>query len=312
MVFATSSITAALTHRLELERITPVLLDTTAGNEQDAALVMNLARAHRARWVVVDGYNFDDQYQSCLVQSGLNVLFIDDNVHCRHYSAQLVLNQNSHAVEDMYISREPYTRLLLGSLYVMLRREFAPWRNYKRETPAIARNVLITMGGSDPNDLSSRVIRALSQVAEDLDVTVAIGGSNPHRQSIERAASQLRGRLRLIENPSDLPALMAWAELAVVAGGGTLWELMYMGCPILSYSRNPEQKAIISLLSEKGALLHVGDAADVDAHKLVSALKSVMKSPCCRASMARRGQDRIDSKGSERVCERLLLDSNCA
>ena len=64
------------------------------------------------------------EYQSALKRAGRKVLFVDDNGHAEHYSADLVLNQNAYASEDLYRNREAATELLLGLQYAMLRREF--------------------------------------------------------------------------------------------------------------------------------------------------------------------------------------------
>ncbi len=85
---------------------------------------MELAAAHRASWIVVDGYQFDIAYQRALKAAGLKVLVVDDGGRCGTYCADLVLDQNLDASEVAYSNREAYTRLLLGTRYVMLRREF--------------------------------------------------------------------------------------------------------------------------------------------------------------------------------------------
>ena len=76
--------------------------------------------------------------------------------------------------------RESYTRLLLGPSYAMLRREFQAMREWRREIPAVGRTLLITMGGSDPDNFTLRLIKALAEISlPDLEITVVAGGSNP-------------------------------------------------------------------------------------------------------------------------------------
>ena len=113
----------------------------------------------------MDGYRFDSEYQRNLKNAGLKLLFVDDLGQCEHYFADLVLDQNVHASEKMYQRREPYTRLLLGSGYAMLRREFQAMREWRREIPAVGRTLLITMGGSDPDNFTLRLIKALAKIS---------------------------------------------------------------------------------------------------------------------------------------------------
>ncbi len=49
------------------------------------------------------------------------VLAVDDYGHAGHYTADLVLNQNLHAREELYQDREAHTRLLLGNRFALLR-----------------------------------------------------------------------------------------------------------------------------------------------------------------------------------------------
>ena len=115
---------------------------------------------------MVDGYQFNADYQRALKAAGFRVLFLDDYGHATHYSADLVLNQNAYANEKMYAARESYTRLLLGTDYCLLRREFSSWRGWKREIAPIGTKILVTMGGSDPENFTTDVVEALCHLGE--------------------------------------------------------------------------------------------------------------------------------------------------
>ena len=58
---------------------------------------------------------------------------------------------------------------------------FAPGAAGSAAIPALARKVLVTMGGSDPDNVTLQVVRALQQVGiEGLEITVVLGASYPH------------------------------------------------------------------------------------------------------------------------------------
>jgi len=124
--------------RLTAEGFEVVYINAKPGSAEDARLTTKLAHKYGASWVVVDGYHFDGDYQKIIKEAGLNLLFIDDYGHADYYPADIVLNQNIHADEDLYRNRASYTKLLLGTRYVLLRREFLRWQGYKREMPDIA------------------------------------------------------------------------------------------------------------------------------------------------------------------------------
>ena len=192
-------------------------LGAAPGGVADAAETVR--RADGADWIVLDGYHFDGGYQRALVDAGLKLLAFDDHGHAGSYPAHLVLNQNLGAGPEPYADRAPYTRLLLGPRHALLRREFRHWDGPPRGVPPVARRLLVTLGGSDPDNVSARVLAALGEVEGPLEVQVLIGGANPHREALERAAATCPHPVGLAVDVVDVPERMAWADLAVAAAG---------------------------------------------------------------------------------------------
>jgi UDP-2,4-diacetamido-2,4,6-trideoxy-beta-L-altropyranose hydrolase len=309
-VFAMAESTAAVRSRLAAESVEVVPIGAEAGGRKDAQAVTELARYYRADWVVIDGYPFDATYVLELKSAGLKVLLIDDGGFERPCGADLILNQNFDATRNMYPQREDRTRLLLGMRYVLLRNEFLAWHDFRREPSPTTSRVLVTMGGSDPDNMTGLVIQALSMVTtEGLEATVVVGGSNPHFDSLGREASRSRTAIQLRHSCSNMPELMARADLAIIAAGGTLWELMYMSCPVLSFGRTPVQRRILGALHERGIVQHLGDPRHVGVSALALAIDELAASPARRAKMAELGRQQVDGEGARRVCE-LLTEGN--
>src|SRR5262249_6429779 len=117
-------------------------------------------------WLVLDGYHFDAAYQQTIRAAGYRLLVIDDMAHLPQYHAAGLLNQKMHAT-TLHYHCNPEAALLLGPRYALLRPEFRPWYGWQRSTPEVARKVLVTMGGSDPDNVTLQVVRALQQVGID-------------------------------------------------------------------------------------------------------------------------------------------------
>ncbi|MGC2057278.1 MAG: UDP-2,4-diacetamido-2,4,6-trideoxy-beta-L-altropyranose hydrolase [Candidatus Sulfotelmatobacter sp.] len=309
LVFAMVDPLPSVRERLLSEGMEVVPIEGQVGSISDNRQTVELNRRYGAAWVIVDGYHFGAGYQRDLKAAGAQVLFLDDDGSCEHYAADLVLNQNANADESSYRSREPYTRLLLGSRYVLLRREFWSWQKWKREIPLVGHKVLITMGGTDPDNITAQAIRALKETRiEEMEAVVVVGGSNPHVESLEHLAAECRGSVRLLRDPANMPDLMAWADLAVIAAGGTLWELLCMGCSVLSYARNPVQAEIISRLQDEGIVQGLFYPEESDHMRVAGALEELANSEERRARFCRLARQRIDGAGAQRVFE--VLDSS--
>ncbi len=270
------------------------------GSPADAAETAAFARERGAAWVVVDGYHFYGGYQQALVDAGLRVLAFDDHGHAGYYAAHVVLNQNLGADEATYAERAPYTRLLLGPRYVLLRREFLG-AGPSREFPERARRVLVSLGGSDPDDVSSRVLAALSGVPGPLEVQVLIGGANPHRAQLERAAAGSRHAIELVADARDVAARMRWADLAVTAAGGSAWELARVGTPQLNVVLADNQRPAAAALAREGLGVPLGWHEDLTAAAIADAVGALADDARRRAELSARSAELVDGRGAERV-----------
>ena len=303
-VFVMAETTTSAEKRLREESCDVIRISVQPGSTEDGRETIRIARAQKADWVAVDGYQFDSEYQRDLKAAGFKLLFVDDYGHARRYCADVVLNQNVSADEKLYQSREPQTRLLLGTSYCLLRREFEAWRDWKREIPQVGRRVLVTMGGSDTDNITTLALESLTKVkTAGLRATVVAGGDNPHFGSAEEM--QTRGRIRLRQSVAKISELMAEADLAVIAAGGTLWELLYMSCPVLSFARNTGQRRVLENLQRQEIVRYLGDPKGLGAARLASEIDGLAGSAERRKTMAAQGRKQIDGEGARRVCQVL-------
>jgi len=301
-IFIMANYVPALEERLQAEGMKFFHLTTEPGSLADAQETAALAHQFEANWVVLDGYHFGGKYQQILKQSKLNLLFIDDYGHAAHYYADLILNQNISANEQWYQHREPYTQLLLGTRYTLLRREFWPWQQWQRTVSPVAKKVLVTLGGSDPDNVTLKVIQALQLLAvEELEVVVVVGGSNPHYNSLEIAVQNSLIPIRLQRNVTNMPELMAWADIAISAGGSTCWELAFMGLPSIVLVLAENQRAIAEKLGQMKIAINLGWYEKFDRNLISINLGNLLADERSRIEMSQAGKYLVDGTGCDRV-----------
>ncbi len=299
--FVMSSPAPPIRERLRGEECEVFPLNSRAGSEEDARELVKFSRSLGSDFVVVDGYQFGDHYQEYIKAQGLALLFVDDNGHAGRYSADVILNQNVHASADLYRKRAPCTELLLGLKYAMLRREFTGWKTWKRVIAPVGRNVLVTLGGSDPENVTASVIRALRGVdIDDLSVKVLVGASNPHHLSLTHELSGLKSQSEIVSSTNDISKLMAWADLAISGAGSTCWEMCLMGLPAIILSVAENQRRSAEKLDAMGAaklISNLEGASSVLTEHIVQLLLSHAE----RESMSRLARTLVDGEGASRV-----------
>lgn len=297
----------AVEDRLLSEGMEVLHLQTKSGSLDDATRTAALARARGARWIVADSYCFDTNYQRAVKKQDIALLYVDDAGYAGEFVADIILNQNISAREGFYAKRPAGARVLLGPRYALLRREFSKWRGWQRTIATPPRNILVTLGGSDPDNVTLTIVRALRQLGQpDLNVRVVIGAANPHGDSLRREMMHLLGCCELVVNTKEMPQLMAWADVAVAAAGSTCWELALMGLPILVTILADNQRGIAEGLATHGTAVNLGWYNALNEAAVARALGDLLLDEERRREMCRRGQELVDGFGASRVAKILL------
>lgn len=274
---------------------------------QFADAVVNRMLHSKPRVAVLDGYNFGSREQSTLSKAGLAVLTLDDYGHATEYPVRWMLNQSAGARPEMYARRADNARLLLGPAYALLREEFLPWLGWKRSIPEKAGKILVTIGGSDPDNLSLQILESLVVLGRaDLKGVLAVGSSNPHLQALQSATERLTAPVRIVHNALDMPGLMAWADVAISGAGGTSYELCYMGLPSLLFVIAENQRSGADRLSELSVVAHAGTARGFNQEKFVEQLRRLIDSYEQRHALSNRARALVDGLGADRVRAALL------
>jgi UDP-2,4-diacetamido-2,4,6-trideoxy-beta-L-altropyranose hydrolase len=298
---AVAELPDALLPRLTAEGVSLSRVHATShGGPEDAA--QTVAQAHRlsANWVVIDGDRFGSGFLAAVRAAGFRVLLIDDFADRESFPADLIVNPNLVEDGEPYRKRGATGRLLMGPSYVMLRREFRQGTE-KREIRQTGNRILVTLGGSDPENLTPKIADALTH-GSDLEVTVIAGAGFDIANELRKLKAS---NLQVVFNPASMVQFMKDSDQAIIAAGGTLWELLSMGCAVLSYSRNIVQARVVQALSHRGVVVDMGETRHFDPAKLVASVKEVVDSRMAREHMTNLGRTVVDGLGAARIVEAL-------
>jgi RimJ/RimL family protein N-acetyltransferase len=183
----------------------------------------------------------------------------------------------------------------------MLRRDFRPWGQWRREIAPNGRKVLVMMGGSDPDNVTATVLQALRTVnIGGLEVIAVLGGSNPHTAFLQDSASQ-SPRIRFFKDAANMPDLMAWADIAVSAAGSTCAEMCLLGLPAILIDLAENQTPVAEELGRRKAAIHLGSSKEVTVAEIAEKVHSLLLSTELRLSLSQRSRELADGEGAERV-----------
>lgn len=272
-----------------------VIVLNTVWNELDKEIdiMSDLIRANNIRQMIVDSYYVTHKYLSEL-NSLTSIAYIDDN-NAFTYPVDVVIA--SGIWFDFAEYRKRYegmsTKLLLGTKYVLLRKEFQEIKLREKDT-----DVMITTGGTDTYNVAGRLIEYIRTNYPEWKVKVISS-----RLSKEMETENIK----ILSNVRNMSELMSASKVAISASGGTLYELCCCKVPTVCFTFADNQLAFASEMNRLGIMAYVGDARTEQdiIEQLIVITKNLLENPIRQAEMCDKMLGIIDGKGVKRIVEEL-------
>lgn len=275
--------------------------------EEDARQTLEALENNQEHdWLIVDHYALDRNWEHRLRPLAKRIMIIDDLAD-RPHDCDLLLDQNLYPdLENRYVALVTTDcEKLLGPKFALLRPEFIEARKYVAVRNGTVRRILVFMGGSDPDNSTEKVLKALNELSQyKLEFDVVLGRQSIHREALQRQCASMP-QVAWHEYVSDMAVLMTKADLAVGAGGTALWERACLGLPSLILSIADNQIDLAETFGECGFGLYLGHAKNIKAHEIFQALATMIRSSSMLRHFSRSSMQLTDGHGAERVTRRL-------
>jgi spore coat polysaccharide biosynthesis predicted glycosyltransferase SpsG len=199
-------------------------------------------------------------------------------------------------------------RYLLGPTYFMLRQEFIEASRVSKDIRKDGRNILVTMGGSDPLSVTIKVAKAVIGLKRPtLNLRIVVGGAVDQsvRQKVQAILALSNVDYELIVKTDHMAELMLWADLVITGSGLTKYEAAATGTPSLVISQDRYHEEMMREFEGGGSALHLGCGRNVEETDIAEATEKLLHNSILRREMARNGKDLVDGKGVERVISEI-------
>lgn len=197
--------------------------------------------------LVVDNYELDETYEKHF-RGKINKILVIDDLANRKHECDILLDQTYGRNPDDYKPLVPiHCKILVGSDYVLLRKEFIEMRpkalEKRRNTKKVER-ILISMGGSDPKNYTLKALELLKEAGFKGAIDIVLGFHAPNMQIVEHSIADLPNAITIHTN-ANMPKLIYDADLAIGAAGSTVWERCCLGIPQLLVQTADNQERIL-------------------------------------------------------------------
>jgi len=264
----------------------------------------------RVDWLVVDHYGLDTGWQEWL-RPYVGRIFVIDDLADRHFDCDLLLDQTYGRSSNDYVSLVPeHCQILTGARYALLRPQFIMHRPAalgRRKHYREVKNIFISMGGMDTNNLTLRVLEVLERLAlpQETLINVVLGGQTPGIDKIREKASASHLTIKVRVNVDDMAALMTEADLAFGSGGSTSWERCCLGLPTILVVEEKNQQRVAAELSRHGAVLSIPVTGTLDMD-LFEAAEGIMRDRNRYLEMAEAAAAVCSGAGAKIVAEKMI------
>lgn len=257
--------------------------------------------------VIVDSYLAEHEFYKKVSETVSVSVSIDDTARI-DYPKGIVINGSIYAEELNYTKRNNVT-YLLSTRYLPIRKEF--WDMPEKEIKENIESVIITFGGDDSRNMTVKVLKLLVDNYPELTKNVIIGKGFQNTNVLEKLKDN-NTKLIYYPNAEGMKNIMLESDIAISAGGQTLYELARVGVPTIAVAVADNQMNNIIGWEKAGFIKYAGWWEDEKVQSNILMAIGLLKDAGLREKMTKIGRELIDGFGAERIAryciEKLFTD----
>ncbi len=275
-----------------------------AGRREDEAEALAENWPDGCDLLVVDHYRRDEQFERACRPWTRRIMVIDDLADRKH-DCEVLLDQTLGRQTSDYVAHVPAAcQLMLGPQYALLRPEFAAVRPKALQRRGHHRpigRILVTLGASDPDNVTSLVLKGIEHGGIEAAVDVVLGQGAPHWDAVKKQIARSPLDITLHSAATNMAELMGRADLAIGAAGTTSWERCCLGLPTLMVITAENQRLVAEQLNDAGAAMTLGPSDELTAVRIGDVLNSLIRDADRLAAMAKQAMELCDGRGLDRA-----------
>ena len=156
--------------------------------------------------------------------------------------------------------------IFTGHKYYVLKDEF--YFQPKKIITQNVENILITFGGTDPNNFTERVINAITKTSYEGRINVILGlGYSDKEGLISRIESN--PSIQVYTNVSNISEFMFKADIIFTSAGRTMYEICSLGVPTICLCQNERELTHVFGTNANG-FINMGLGINVDDSEIMN------------------------------------------
>ena len=270
--------------------------------EAELPILFEIIKKRNIQSILVDSYQVTEVYLKRLTEC-VKTAYIDD-LNRFTYQVDMLICYANYWNKFGYEERYSGIKLLLGTKYIPLRKVFSDIK--ERQIKERVENILLLSGGSDTYHVLDCILEEIKE--KDLKKINVICGRYYERYGELAEKYKAYKHISIYWAVENMEDYMQEADLAVSAGGTTLYELCACGTPVISYAFADNQLDNVRQFEKDGIITYAGDVRNskMQVVENISQCIDRMQKFKIRKELSCKMQQLVDGKGAKRIAEQLI------
>jgi spore coat polysaccharide biosynthesis predicted glycosyltransferase SpsG/CMP-N-acetylneuraminic acid synthetase len=272
---------------------------------KDVQTVIGVIRDYSPNIIINDRPFLEDNYLRALAGLGASTINLVDSLDDIEKPSELA----SIIIATMQEGEVELDDYHAGPAFAILRDSF---RAKAGETPAIpdeGRKIVMSFGGSDPQNLTMKALAALDELPE-LAVTVVLGPAYGYRAELDALVATLSTKPEILKNVEHMADILFEADLVLCSGGMTVFEIAALGRPGIVLCQNTRERERMEKFAHYGTILHLGLGTEASDETIRDKARALVSDRDKRQRMSDAGARLVDAQGTSRVYEVMKKAGN--
>ncbi len=252
------------------------LLKESLDDKTHAKELSSLLSHFNSQTIIFDllEHHFEGEFLACLKKENKDLFIssIIDDSYYREVDVDLVLNGNPLQVDKDYSHLK--TTYLLGPKYFLMDEGYA----HKEASSKKNSCIVLTLGGSDHNNLVFKVLDAIESIEIKEEIIIATSRATGYIDKLKEKVQKSPKKISVELDLNGLMSLWEKASFAITAGGNTLFERIALGVPGVTICQLTRQMEIANQFQKLGANANIGFGPELTTEQIREELKKSLNS----------------------------------
>jgi len=254
--------------------------------------------------LILDMREFGEKITRELQEFSFKIIMIDDAWTKKAY-ADIIFNVTNISKYHIYKKINKNCKIYTGGKYFIMETYFHKnQKNIKTIKPKKTYNIIISIGGSDPNNVTYLILKSIIGLS-NIRIKIILG---PYYKKMKEISKLIKNHPynQIIISPSKIGYEFKKADIVFSNAGNTLFELASQNIPTISICADEHQIPYSKKFNSKGFGIHLGLWKKIKPKKIQNSLITTLNDAKLRKKISKSGSRIIDGKGVQRIAKKIV------